>query len=145
MNAAATAKICYTIPGWCIGIQRKWQQIGEDLNRVYEILEKSKYWNYHTGLKLYTASASNVDTCRNSILHCYVQELKTVVEEVNLIGDEDAAQRITHKIDDIVINGDLLDFMQNGSCKKCEEYEEKPIEEFMEDFRTLTQKIQNLT
>lgn len=47
------------------------------------------------------------DTCRKSILHCYVQELKTVVEEITLIGDEDAAEEITQKIDHIETNGNI--------------------------------------
>ncbi|XP_073460308.1 interleukin-15 isoform X1 [Aquarana catesbeiana] len=162
----------YAIPGWCNGIRMRWMAIGADLKHVYEILQKSKYWNYHKGLKLYTASASraecgkksgrrqarddlecfkisfcslllHTDTCRKSILHCYVQELKTVVEEITLIGDEDAAEEITQKIDHIETNGNIT-FLEKDSCKSCEEYEEKDLEEFIKGFETLTQKMLTL-
>ncbi|XP_073460345.1 interleukin-15 isoform X3 [Aquarana catesbeiana] len=119
----------YAIPGWCNGIRMRWMAIGADLKHVYEILQKSKYWNY--------------DTCRKSILHCYVQELKTVVEEITLIGDEDAAEEITQKIDHIETNGNIT-FLEKDSCKSCEEYEEKDLEEFIKGFETLTQKMLTL-
>ncbi|XP_072261966.1 interleukin-15 isoform X2 [Pyxicephalus adspersus] len=121
----------YAIPGRCVGFHRKWQEIGIDLKNVSE----------REGLKLYTAGPVDHDTCGQSILSCYVQELKALVEEINLIGDEDAAQRISDKIYEMEVNGDLYS-LQDGGCKKCEEYEEKPIEEFMEDFKTLTQIMQ---
>ncbi|XP_040187326.1 interleukin-15-like isoform X2 [Rana temporaria] len=119
----------YAIPGWCNGIRRRWMAIGDDLKHVYDILQKSKYWNY--------------DTCRKSILHCYVQELKAVVEEVTLIGDEDAAEEITQKIYNIETNGNIT-FMEEDSCKTCEEYEEKDLEEFIKGFETLTQQMLSL-
>ncbi|CAI9556487.1 unnamed protein product [Staurois parvus] len=133
----------YAIPGWCNRFQCQWRQIGVDLTTVKKILQKSKYWNYHKELTLYTASPSHVDTCRNSILHCYVQELQTIVEEITLIGDKDAANDITFLIHNIETNGNLSS-LQEDNCKDCEEYEEKDLEKFIEGFTALAQQMQTL-
>ncbi|XP_077333073.1 interleukin-15 isoform X1 [Lithobates pipiens] len=135
--------LIFSYAGWCNRIHRRWRAIGEDLKRVYEILQKSKYWDYHKGLKLYTASASRADTCRKSVLRCYVQELKTVVEEITLIGDKDEVEEINQKVGNIETNGDII-FLEKDSCKTCEEYEEKDLEEFIKGFETLTQKLKSL-
>ncbi|XP_077333075.1 interleukin-15 isoform X2 [Lithobates pipiens] len=121
--------LIFSYAGWCNRIHRRWRAIGEDLKRVYEILQKSKYWDY--------------DTCRKSVLRCYVQELKTVVEEITLIGDKDEVEEINQKVGNIETNGDII-FLEKDSCKTCEEYEEKDLEEFIKGFETLTQKLKSL-
>lgn len=135
----------YSNPGHAVEKHRKWFEITKDLEKVYEELKKSKYWNYHRELQLYTASASSADTCENSVLDCYVTELLAILEELELIKEPNDvfAKKIEENIYNILINaGDTS--VQNVGCKKCEEYEEKPLEKFIEGFTTLLQKMQNL-
>ncbi|XP_075055564.1 interleukin-15 [Mixophyes fleayi] len=82
------------------------------------------------------------ENCEQSVLYCYVQELKTVVEELSLLDDQYITDQIENQILHIERNGHL-ETKTTDSCKKCEEYEEKPIEEFKKGLNTLTQKMQD--
>ncbi|XP_063776465.1 interleukin-15-like isoform X5 [Pseudophryne corroboree] len=116
---------------------------------VQEGLKQSDYWknNHHKNLNLYTAWSDNYvpEECEKTFFDCYVRELKVIEEELNLFGVHNRSaiiNKIHHIEHNIQVAIQITESM-TANCNKCEQYEEKPIEEFKKSFVTLTQKMQS--
>ncbi|XP_063776467.1 interleukin-15-like isoform X7 [Pseudophryne corroboree] len=128
---------------------RTWKSIQADLESLYEGLKQSDYWknNHHKNLNLYTAWSDNYvpEECEKTFFDCYVRELKVIEEELNLFGVHNRSaiiNKIHHIEHNIQVAIQITESM-TANCNKCEQYEEKPIEEFKKSFVTLTQKMQS--
>ncbi|XP_063776466.1 uncharacterized protein LOC134918777 isoform X6 [Pseudophryne corroboree] len=100
---------------------------------VQEGLKQSDYWK------------NNHEECEKTFFDCYVRELKVIEEELNLFGVHNRSaiiNKIHHIEHNIQVAIQITESM-TANCNKCEQYEEKPIEEFKKSFVTLTQKMQS--
>ncbi|XP_063776460.1 uncharacterized protein LOC134918777 isoform X2 [Pseudophryne corroboree] len=85
------------------------------------------------------------EECEKTFFDCYVRELKVIEEELNLFGVHNRSaiiNKIHHIEHNIQVAIQITESM-TANCNKCEQYEEKPIEEFKKSFVTLTQKMQS--
>ncbi|XP_040274422.1 interleukin-15 isoform X2 [Bufo gargarizans] len=117
--------------------------IRKELDMLKKKLESSKNWKskYERDLRLYTAKIDEyTDTCTQTIFDCYCEEFKVVVEEISMTEEENVAKGIRHTLNNMLTyrpsESDMI-----GSCKKCEEYEEKSFQEFLNSFQSITQKM----
>ncbi|XP_056418884.1 interleukin-15 isoform X2 [Hyla sarda] len=122
---------------------QKWKAIKKDLDTLEQDIRRSKYWarNYKSDLSLYTAKIDDyTETCIQPIFYCYCAEIKVVLEEMKISGDEKEAKELGNRLDHMRANLPSKNKLPDG-CKKCEEYEEKSFNEFIDSFKTLAQKM----
>ncbi|CAH2301058.1 interleukin-15 isoform X1 [Pelobates cultripes] len=119
-----------------------YDSILEDMNEFHKEIKKTTYWRNYTGMeiKLYTARILSNDHCSASVVQCYLKELHTVVEELKLTGEDSRESE------------NLLNLMESNhkqledshGCPECEDYEEKYLEEFINEFRNQIHKINSI-
>ncbi|XP_056418887.1 interleukin-15 isoform X5 [Hyla sarda] len=83
---------------------QKWKAIKKDLDTLEQAskgsiwdIRRSKYWarNYKSDLSLYTAKIDDyTETCIQPIFYCYCAEIKVVLEEMKISGDEKEAKEL---------------------------------------------------
>ncbi|CAN2388816.1 hypothetical protein PRIEUP_LOCUS16762, partial [Pristimantis euphronides] len=122
--------------------KEKWRILKMELDTLRKQFQESNYWKsaYQEDLRLYTARVDDfTDTCTQQIFDCYCDEFKVALEEISLSGETILAKKIKHTLDHM----ETYRPSENGtkdSCKKCEEYEEKSFQDFMNTFESLLQK-----
>ncbi|XP_056418886.1 interleukin-15 isoform X4 [Hyla sarda] len=110
---------------------QKWKAIKKDLDTLEQ----------KSDLSLYTAKIDDyTETCIQPIFYCYCAEIKVVLEEMKISGDEKEAKELGNRLDHMRANLPSKNKLPDG-CKKCEEYEEKSFNEFIDSFKTLAQKM----
>ncbi|XP_073498240.1 interleukin-15 [Phyllobates terribilis] len=114
----------------------------KELKSLKEIFKSSKYWkdNYQRDLKLYTAKVDDyTGTCTKSIFECFYKEFEVLLEEISLL-EEKVGNNFSNTLQHIRSYNHYESKMSN-TCKKCEEYEEKSVEEFIKSFESIAQKM----
>ncbi|KAM3937747.1 interleukin-15 isoform 1-T3 [Leptodactylus fuscus] len=117
--------------------------IKRELDQLTNTFKNSNYWKskYQTDLRLYTAKIDDyADACTQPIFDCYCEEFEVVAEEISMTGEEDVAKDLRNTLANMRTYRPSKSDM-TGSCKKCEEYEEKPFQEFLKSFESITQKM----
>ncbi|XP_075705813.1 interleukin-15 [Rhinoderma darwinii] len=123
--------------------REKGRLIKKELDVLKKIFENSVFWKkkYRVDLRLYTARIDDyTDTCTQPIFDCYCEEFKVVLEEISMSGEENLAKEISHTLKNMWTYRPSERDM-TGSCKKCEEYEEKTYQEFIKSFESIVQKM----
>ncbi|KAG8592663.1 hypothetical protein GDO81_000581 [Engystomops pustulosus] len=117
--------------------------IKKELDALRKLFEGSEYWkrNYQRDLRLYTARTDDyTDACTQPVFDCYYEEFQVILQEVSMTGEENIAMQMRNTLEHIKTyrpsESDMV-----GSCKKCEEYEEEPYDEFVNRFESITQKM----
>lgn len=121
----------------------KGRLIKNELDELKKTFENSNYWKskYLSDLRLYTAKIEDfTGICTGLILHCYHEEFKVVLEELSMSGEETLAEEMNHILKNIRTYHQSESDMAS-SCKKCEECEEKPFQEFIKNFESIAQRI----
>ncbi|XP_069600098.1 interleukin-15 isoform X5 [Ranitomeya imitator] len=115
----------------------------KELKALKEIFKSSKYWkdNYQMDLKLYTAKVDDyTGTCTKSIFECFYKEFEVLLEEISLL-EEKVAKNFSNTLQHMRSYYQYESSKMPNTCKKCEEYEEKSIEEFIKSFESIAQKM----
>ncbi|KAG8592672.1 hypothetical protein GDO81_000581 [Engystomops pustulosus] len=102
--------------------------IKKELDALRKLFEGSEYWK------------RNYDACTQPVFDCYYEEFQVILQEVSMTGEENIAMQMRNTLEHIKTyrpsESDMV-----GSCKKCEEYEEEPYDEFVNRFESITQKM----
>ncbi|XP_073405877.1 interleukin-15 isoform X3 [Dendrobates tinctorius] len=78
-------------------------------------------------------------TCTKSIFECFYKEFEVLLEEISLL-EKKVAKNFSNILQHMRSYYQSESNMPN-TCKKCEEYEEKSIEEFIKSFESIAQKM----
>ncbi|XP_073405876.1 interleukin-15 isoform X2 [Dendrobates tinctorius] len=104
------------------------------------ILKELKALKEQMDLKLYTAKVDDyTGTCTKSIFECFYKEFEVLLEEISLL-EKKVAKNFSNILQHMRSYYQSESNMPN-TCKKCEEYEEKSIEEFIKSFESIAQKM----
>ncbi|XP_069600096.1 interleukin-15 isoform X3 [Ranitomeya imitator] len=105
------------------------------------ILKELKALKEQMDLKLYTAKVDDyTGTCTKSIFECFYKEFEVLLEEISLL-EEKVAKNFSNTLQHMRSYYQYESSKMPNTCKKCEEYEEKSIEEFIKSFESIAQKM----
>ncbi|XP_077135365.1 interleukin-15 isoform X4 [Ranitomeya variabilis] len=79
-------------------------------------------------------------TCTKSIFECFYKEFEVLLEEISLL-EEKVAKNFSNTLQHMRSYYQYESSKMPNTCKKCEEYEEKSIEEFIKSFESIAQKM----
>ncbi|KAM4051933.1 interleukin-15 isoform 4-T4 [Anomaloglossus baeobatrachus] len=83
-------------------------------------------------------------TCTQSIFECFYKEFEVLLEEISLVEEEHVVNKVAKNFNQALQNMrsyNRLESKMPNTCKRCEEYEEKSIHEFLKSFESITQKM----
>ncbi|KAM4051932.1 interleukin-15 isoform 3-T3 [Anomaloglossus baeobatrachus] len=104
----------------------------KELDSLTTILKRSFYWENKYG------------TCTQSIFECFYKEFEVLLEEISLVEEEHVVNKVAKNFNQALQNMrsyNRLESKMPNTCKRCEEYEEKSIHEFLKSFESITQKM----